>query len=371
MQRHFGLGSSSKAYLENHPEAAAQVRDEVKQAKAAEVKPFIKDLYAGAVLKAMQFGVREEVIAGIINEGDTALLLGKPKVGKSRFCDQVVVSLATGQDFLGMRVPKPRKVLYLDLENRPDTLQSRLNRMAGDLQWQSNAAFYCPQILSENLVDLSKPTGIKALRTMMEQVQPEFMVLDTWRLALGGNENETECVMPALTLLSSLKKNYSKLAILIVHHIRKTMRGWAPKLRVDPAAWVENSSGHYALIGHCDSAYGLDREQDEEGVERIVFAGVSRNFVPPVLLLEDCSDLSFRRLTGEAYVQGMLTGKERVIWTKAKEMENFTFQSIKSATEEQSKIIWSTLSKAQNLGVLDRYEGRYFVTVRSTEEDER
>jgi hypothetical protein len=57
-------------------------------------------------------------------------------------------------------------------------------------------------------------------------------------------------------------------------------------LRVDPSAWVESASGHYAFVAHVDACFGLERE-NADGDELIIFAGVARNTAPRTLLLDE------------------------------------------------------------------------------------
>ncbi|MEN6535877.1 MAG: hypothetical protein ABFD89_19600, partial [Bryobacteraceae bacterium] len=52
------------------------------------------------------------------------------------------------------------------------------------------------------------------------------------------------------------------------------------RLQDDPAAWIENVSGHHALPAHCDATMGLERTINPLGEEVIVLGGIGRNFSP-------------------------------------------------------------------------------------------
>src|SRR5690242_12873153 len=59
------------------------------------------------------------LVEGILHEGETILIVGRPKMGKSRLVQQLALSLSRGEAFLGHRIAEPRRVLLVDLENRP------------------------------------------------------------------------------------------------------------------------------------------------------------------------------------------------------------------------------------------------------------
>jgi hypothetical protein len=314
-------------HFEKHPEhVPREPGDEIGRPS---IEPIIEGLYPGRVLEQMRFEPKAPLIEGLLNEGETALFVGKGKVGKSRFALQLTISLASGIPFLGLAVPAKRKVLYLDLENSPEITQRRSAGMEADRSWWSNAVFYCPKTLGEIQVSLIKSRGLQRLTEMVRSVDPALMIADTFRLCmLGADENSAADILRALTALSSLKQVNPKLALVLIHHTRKSIVG-GPKLRQDPAGWVETASGHSALVGHSDLCFGIERESQDSG-PHIYFGGIARNHSVPLLMLEDCPDLTYHRLTGEAFALSTFGKAERVAWDKAKQMGRFTFRDRKS-----------------------------------------
>lgn len=303
-------------------------------------------------------------MTGLFRMGETVLLLGKPKIGKSRFLAQLTICLSLGSatPFLGMPIQRSFRVLYLDLENKPETVQSRFRRMLGERSWPRDTLFfYAPPNLSENQASLMHSQGVKSLRTMLDLTKPEVLIVDTWRLLVGGDENKAQEVLQALKTLSSLREHLPQMAIILVHHLRKAGQ-FTAKLRLDPSAWAESCSGSFALVGHCESTFGIEREQDPDHSERIVFNGVSRNFSPPLLLLEDCEDLSFRRLEGEEFASAIMSAREQKAWLIARQLGWFRFDDLARESKEQPRILWSMLKKAQNLHLVDRSEQYFKVT---------
>jgi RecA-family ATPase len=60
------------------------------------------------------------ILDGVFETGSRVMLVGSSKTRKSFMAAQLAVCLATGQGFIGIRVPKPRRVLLANLENARD-----------------------------------------------------------------------------------------------------------------------------------------------------------------------------------------------------------------------------------------------------------
>jgi hypothetical protein len=125
-------------------------------------------------------------------------------------------------------------VLILDLENRAAGVQARFQKMSRASDSDECVFIYAPETLAEMGVALTTTAGIKALQQLVAEVKPDLLIVDTWRLLFGGDENKTEVVVRGLRAPSSLRHFLPMLAILIVHHIQKMQGKDPPLLRVDP-----------------------------------------------------------------------------------------------------------------------------------------
>jgi hypothetical protein len=314
-----------------------------------------------AELRTADIPEPEPIVEGLLNEGETILLVGRPKVGKSRLTNQLTLDLTRTQPFLDHYwIPLPHRVLLLDLENRPSGVKVRFAKMSTPNDADSQVIIYAPETLAEDGVNASYE-GIDELEKLLTLANPDVLIVDTWRLFMGGDENEAESVVRALKALSGVRKNRPKLAIILVHHLRKERANSAVHLRDDPFTWVESVSGHHALVGHVDACYGLEREM-ANGEELIVFGGVARNAVPSALLLEeDEESLLFKVRSGDDAAQSAMTPKERDIWVDAKRLQRFTFtRLLNAANTKNKKAVTSTLRKAESHHVL-RKEGQEYV----------
>jgi AAA domain len=300
----------------------------------------------------------------LLHEGETILLAGRGKVGKSRLVQQMSLSIVTGSDFLGMRIPQCRRVLIIDLENRVPVVRDRMMRMAGANTPLPGWFVWCSSSLSDETVDCSEH-GIERLRCMVEQTRADVLVIDPWRLFLGRDENNAEDIVNGLKRLSRLRTTHPRLAILIVHHVRKDRFESPRNLLTDPRLWTDAVSGHHALSSHVDACYGLERQRDEEsGDELIVFGGVARNTEPRTILLEDDEEtLLFSVEHSEAALDALLTKAERPIWETAKLLGQFAFNKLQvKANTKNKKAISSVLKKAKAQGLL-RHENKSYTVI--------
>lgn len=304
----------------------------------------------------------EPIIEDLVNEGETTLIAGRPKVGKSRLVNQMTLALANGTSFLGMNVPSAKRVFLVDLENKPWSIKDRLIRMSGEhVARNGNIFVWCANTLGDNGIDSSQQ-GIEKLSMLLHQTKADVLIIDPWRLFLGKDENDAKDVVSGLKALSSLRKNHPALAIVIVHHIRKERFESPAKLIRDPSLWVENISGHYSLVGHVDACYGLERQIDDDG-ETIVFGGIARNNEPRTILLdEDTSTLRFEVMANEESVRVVMTPTERKLWEKAKALAHFTWSKLFSIAETKNKkLISSMLKKAESHRLIEKTDRDYKV----------
>jgi hypothetical protein len=201
--------------------------------------------------------------------------------------------------------------------------------------------------------------GLARLKDLVEQTNPDVLIVDPWRLFLAGDENNAEDVIRGLKALSSLRESLPWLTIIIVHHLRKDRFESPRKLLHDARQWTDNISGHSALPGHVDAIFGLERDHDQDGDELIVFAGVGRNLEPPTIILKDDEDsLRFEVCEESAVLKSLLTPKELGIWNVAAEMKGvFGFKELTTrAGVTNKKAVSSMLKKMESNGRIRRVE---------------
>jgi hypothetical protein len=286
-------------------------------------------------------------------------LAGRLKVGKTRLIHQAALAIARGGEFLGMPAPEPLRVLIIDLENQPWALRDRLIRMSKDAFDVKNLYVWCTNSLAGSID--STPEGQKKLKELVEQVEPDVLWIDPWRIFLAGDENNAADVLNGLRALARLREGRPSLTVGISHHLRKDKFENTHTLLKDPRLWTaENISGHSALPGHVDSILGLDREQDGEGEEVMVFGGAWRNGEPPTLILDESAEsLLFQVRHGDDIPAKLLTPKELAIWKVAAQFQEvFGFGQLMKESKAASRTrVDSMLKKMLAHGRVERVTG--------------
>jgi RecA-family ATPase len=167
---------------------------------------------------------------GILSIGDRLVLGGEPKSGKSILLAQMIRGLCMGTDFLGFKIPKARRVLYVQAELREGRLKQRL------LPWQSWAdkngikfppdMFYAwstngPLYLTQPLPDKAPHDHpLERLYRELDEIKPEVIVFDPLASFHDMNENDSR-EMKQLTEVVDKVKEHMDLAVVIAHHFRK------------------------------------------------------------------------------------------------------------------------------------------------------
>ena len=319
-------------------------------------------LYTFEQLKNLQLSRPVPVVEDFVYEGETALVAGKQKGGKTRMMQQMALGIVTGTEFLGMKIPRRRRVLIVDLENRLWAIRDRLLRMAGAETVAPGLSIWCSPSLSNTTIEAS-PDGIRELKKLIKQTEAEVVIIDPWRLFLGRDENDAGEVVRGLKALASLRENSPNLTIFIVHHVRKERSESPRSLLSDPRSWVDAVSGHHALTSHVDACYGLERHTRDDGEERIVFGGIARNTEPRTMLLDDDEDtLRFSVQRQQEALEQILTRAEKEVWVTAARLKGFTFKMLLMETNTTNrKAVSKTLKKARAQGFIKHSDKWYEV----------
>jgi len=160
-------------------------------------------------IEPMEFVVREILAPGL------SMLGGAPKCGKSWFVLDLCVHVATGEPFLGFPVTKG-SAWYISLEDTKEDLYWRLDAITD--KELPNLFLSTEDDPIGNLED-----GLeKHLNNFIEQHKDmKLIVIDTFQLARGTNRESNYPNDYADT--QKLKKiaDKHKVAILLVHHLRK------------------------------------------------------------------------------------------------------------------------------------------------------
>ncbi len=172
--------------------------------------------YTGAELKDMELEHRKYVCAGLIPAG-CSLLGAKPKGGKSYWCLQLAIAVATGGEFLG-RHCEPGYVLYLALEDGKARMKERMAKFMGSAPWPSKL-----------LIKHDWPKGQDAIKGFHEWIDavpgPVLILVDTLEKIKLAPKSKNGANYSDDYAAGALLQDFSRktgVSVIVMHHTRKS-----------------------------------------------------------------------------------------------------------------------------------------------------
>ena len=145
---------------------------------------------------------------------------GEPKVGKSLLVANLALALAAGEDRAGFTVPSARRVLVCQFELPVAQFVSRLAAMRRPLGTAADQNLLVDTRAMGHL--LSAPQGLNHFLVAAREASAEVIVLDPLYSTHDQDENDTRSMAALCQSLLRLR-DASKAALIVVHHVRKTI----------------------------------------------------------------------------------------------------------------------------------------------------
>lgn len=308
--------------------------------KVTAVTPIMKYITASELAETFYPPINWAV-DGILPEGLT-VLAGSPKVGKSWFCLDLALGVASGQKvFKSIRV-ETGKVLYLALEDTKRRIKQRLKKLNNDI----SPKFDNLHIVTELPIGF---TVFEAIRDYLSRnSDTRLVIVDVY----------ARVKRPVKNLGNSYSEDYSDaikwkdladshgLALLLVHHTRKQ----------SAEDFINSVSGTNGLTGAADTILKLERarQSDQATLEvtsrdapenKFAFQREDVNWV----LLGDASN--FDVSTTRKIILDLITSKKSL--------------TPKELADAQVGISYDnarqTLTRMYETGQLNRENGRYYL----------
>ncbi|NQX34042.1 AAA family ATPase [Herbiconiux sp. VKM Ac-2851] len=160
-------------------------------------------------------------IDGLLQKGTVAVFAGEAGIGKSFMSLHMARCIATGQRFF-YRDTSKGTVLYVVAEGA-----SAFGKRAR--AWDS-ANYTTPPEGSMNYlesgVNLSDPESVQRLGALLDDLQPDIVILDTLS-QLGGVENENDAgqLSKVFRTAKELRDHKEGSTVILVHHVNKSSGG--------------------------------------------------------------------------------------------------------------------------------------------------
>ncbi|MBA4419269.1 MAG: hypothetical protein C0392_15395 [Syntrophus sp. (in: bacteria)] len=166
----------------------------------------------------------DQIIEDVFDVKDKAALIGASKLRKSFFLMQLLLSVASGKDFLGLKIPRPRRVFAIQFEIQAHHYHRRLKREAQAMGITIKDLGDRFQILNARGLGLTGKQGIEKIKQIVEAYSPELISFDPLYKVASGAENAAEDMKPILNAFDELAEKTGA-AIIYVHHDAKGVSG--------------------------------------------------------------------------------------------------------------------------------------------------
>ena len=211
---------------------------------------------------------QDPVIEGVFERGDKVELISGSKQRKTFFLILLFLYLAVGRDFLNFKIPKRRRVMWVNMELKPEWSQRRIHRLA-------KAAGIAPDELRGWFLIVNARSKGGAVRACIDRLAAKYNVdivgLDPrYKLMLPGEiENAGEGLQGILDLMDRIAE--SGPAVLAVHH--------DPKGDAGDRAIADRGSGSNWAGRDVDARFTLTQQRNEPETASVVET-MCRNYSP-------------------------------------------------------------------------------------------
>lgn len=210
------------------------------------------------------------LVKGFWGRRSHGIVAGMPKCFKSTLVHDLVISVASGQPFLGkFPVLEPGPVIMVQNENADYIMKDRTEKiildrgLVGEAERVSSQKLYVefpPDLpitfINQQGFTLSNEDHRRQVESLIRDIKPVLVVFDPLYLMFDGDLNSSKELNPILNWLLSLKTEY-KTSVMVIHHYNKgsnqqALRGGA------------RMAGSVMLYGWVESAWYLTKTEGDE-----------------------------------------------------------------------------------------------------------
>jgi hypothetical protein len=197
------------------------------------------------------------------------IFCGAPKVGKSWLMLDLCIKVSKGEEIWNLKTNKC-DVLYLALEDTHQRLQKRLFKLTDEIDSNFHIAIESNKITNGLVVQLEN--AIKQYNNI------RLVVIDTLQKVRkqSNDVNYSADYGEISTLKAFADKN--KLAIILVHHLRKQ----------DDSDVFNKISGTAGIMGSSDTTFILEKKSRDDSVATLFVTGRDVEYQTFILRFEEC-----------------------------------------------------------------------------------
>ena len=193
-------------------------------------------------------------VAPLVARGDRTVFYGEFGTFKSWWMLHLAQHLGAGAKWLGFAVPQPRRVLYVDEEMNELELRRRIKRL--DLGAPMGKPLEV-EYLSRRGVRFDGMGASMLLHYLKEQkFSPHFIIVDSMRQVLVGDENKAPDVMAFWHNLEPISRQ--GITVAVIHHMNKPPVEGKRGLR-------HRASGNTAILSGSDASFAIEALSNRVG----------------------------------------------------------------------------------------------------------
>lgn len=309
----------------------------------------------GEALRKATFPDVMPVIEGLIEEGDKLVLVAEPAVGKSILAQQIAHCIAGGHALFGdLKVPKKRKVLYLNAEGKKRDIHLRIEAMNTVLPVEEGMIYWG---FAGNFA-IDTPEGSEAIMQVIEDKKPEVVIYDPLYMAMVGSLSDEKESRSAQAMFNDLYIRYGITQFVPTHPPKPNRSGDNFMQKVDKGD--DNIFGSRFWEAWADTTLHLGRREDKRRALKVMkdktgrLLGDSGYWREPILLnlvepMPLFFDIGSARKPSFSKVDAYL---------KANAEESYTYKQLKLVLDMGERTVYDAVEFLEEEGSLRRLGGQ-------------
>lgn len=205
----------------------------------------------------------EWIVEQLVHRQGFVVLSSPPEVGKTQFSLQTAIHIALGKEFVGFKVEKPYRVLFISMEMGHADLHFILRQMARDFSGPDK------KILQENClvvplgysVLLDKKDNQEQILKLVDKYQPQGIFLDSLGVAVGDNIKDDSVINQTFDFLNRELRINRDMFLWLIHHNRKDQVGNRRPKR------LSDLYGSQYIGAHATTVVGLWSSKPKDPIE--------------------------------------------------------------------------------------------------------
>ena len=208
-------------------------------------------------MQTKEFPADEYIVEPFMKPGEHGYLTAGYKVGKTMMVLQLLLSLSQGVSFLGFKVTKPRKALYIRFELTNREIQRRLKLMIHGMHSEiAQPSIFIGPKKGFDLTGKDRKDLEWTFR-MIDKYEPEVLIFDPLYKVTALDIAAPKDAPTVLRAFAEIQQRYLNLHILTAHHPYKMSKD------KDPESW-DSTYGSMLLFADMDYEFRLRVKGDRE-----------------------------------------------------------------------------------------------------------